>query len=84
MIASSKVNIASETPYYNGVCSLFRVSKWHVNGKVTSVTRTAGSIKPDLEFQYDAMGNRTVKIVKPIFKDTLSNISLFIKWPPSN
>ena len=77
MIASSKVNIASETPYYNGVCSLFRVSKWHVNGKVTSVTRTAGSIKPDLEFQYDAMGNRTVKIVKP---RTINGASDESKW----
>lgn len=38
---------------------------WHVNGKVKEVKRTSGSTKDDLEFWYDAMGNRTVKIAKP-------------------
>ncbi len=77
MIASSKVNIASVTHCCTSVYSIFRVSKRHVNGKVTSVTRTAGSIKPDLEFQYDAMGNRTVKIVKP---RTINGASDESKW----
>ena len=38
---------------------------WTVVGKVKRVTRTATSEKPDLEFIYDAMGNRITKIVKP-------------------
>ncbi len=38
---------------------------WTVYGKVSTVTRTAGSNKDDLEFKYDAMGNRIAKIVKP-------------------
>ena len=38
--------------------------EWTVYGKVHSVTRIATSTKPDLEFRYDAMGNRVMKIVK--------------------
>ncbi len=38
---------------------------WTATGKVEEVIRFVGSIKPDLEFQYDASGNRVVKIVKP-------------------
>jgi RHS repeat-associated protein len=39
--------------------------EWNVSGKITQVLRIAGSAKPDLEFVYDAMGNRVAKIVKP-------------------
>ena len=37
--------------------------KWTVTGKVSDVTRTAGSQKPDLHFDYDAMGQRIAKTV---------------------
>ena len=36
-----------------------------VDGKIHSITRTAGSAKPDLEFVYDALGNRIAKKVIP-------------------
>ena len=39
--------------------------EWTVYGKVKSVTRTSGSNLDDLEFDYDANGNRVLKIVKP-------------------
>ncbi|MBY0426109.1 MAG: RHS repeat-associated core domain-containing protein, partial [Cytophagales bacterium] len=38
--------------------------EWTLYGKVKKVTRTATSTKPDLEFAYDASGNRVAKIVK--------------------
>jgi RHS repeat-associated protein len=38
---------------------------WNVYNKIRSVTRTTGSTKADLEFKYDAMGQRMVKIAKP-------------------
>ncbi len=39
---------------------------WTAYGKVWKITRTSGcSTKVDLEFRYDAMGNRTEKISKP-------------------
>ncbi|GEM_PF-5961306 len=37
---------------------------WTVNGKVSEIIRTEGSNKPNLEFRYDPMGNRTLKITK--------------------
>ncbi len=39
--------------------------EWTVYGKVKSITRTGPSLKPDLEFTYDAMGNRLSKKVIP-------------------
>ena len=39
--------------------------KWNVYGKIEKVVRSSASSKPDLEFHYDAMGNRICKIVKP-------------------
>ena len=39
--------------------------EWTVYGKVKKVTRIATSIKPDLEFGYDANGQRVYKSVKP-------------------
>ena len=38
--------------------------KWNVYGKVQEVIRTPSSTKPNLEFVYDASGNRIAKIVK--------------------
>ncbi|MGB0175726.1 MAG: RHS repeat-associated core domain-containing protein [Owenweeksia sp.] len=38
---------------------------WTVSGKVKSITRTTGSTKPNLDFEYDASGNRITKIEKP-------------------
>ncbi|MFZ9848173.1 MAG: hypothetical protein ACO3EE_08505 [Flavobacteriales bacterium] len=77
-------NVANNNYEYDGIGNLVKDAqeeiasiKWHVNGKVTSVTRTTGSIKPDLEFQYDAMGNRTVKIVKP---RTINGVTDESKW----
>jgi RHS repeat-associated protein len=39
--------------------------EWLPTHKVSKVTRSASSTKDDLEFKYDANGNRTIKIVKP-------------------
>lgn len=39
--------------------------EWNANGKIKSIQRTATSNKSDLEFVYDAAGNRIIKIVKP-------------------
>lgn len=38
--------------------------EWTVYGKISKITRTATSPKADLEFAYDAGGNRIAKIVK--------------------
>lgn len=38
---------------------------WTVYGKIKRITRTASNTNPDLEFVYDAIGNRIMKIVKP-------------------
>ncbi len=35
---------------------------WTVSGKIKKITRTTGSIKSDLYFDYDAMGNRVTKL----------------------
>lgn len=39
--------------------------EWLVTNKVSKITRNSSSPKPDLEFRYDALGNRIMKIVKP-------------------
>ncbi|GAL85765.1 RHS repeat-associated core domain-containing protein [Sporocytophaga myxococcoides] len=39
--------------------------EWTVSGKISKVTRSSGSSKSDLEFKYDAQGNRVAKIEKP-------------------
>jgi RHS repeat-associated protein len=39
--------------------------RWNVYGKIERIVRKPTSTKSDLEFHYDAMGNRIVKIVKP-------------------
>ncbi len=38
---------------------------WTVSGKIKEIKRVSGSTKPNMEFSYDAMGNRILKIVKP-------------------
>jgi len=38
---------------------------WTVYGKIKSITRFMGSLRSDLEFRYDAGGNRIAKIEKP-------------------
>ena len=47
----------------NYSCKSSLCNKWTVTGKVSDVTRTAGSQKPDLHFDYDAMGQRISKTV---------------------
>ena len=42
---------------------------WAVNGKVLSITRKTESEKPDLSFEYDGLGNRISKLVKPKHTD---------------
>jgi RHS repeat-associated protein len=44
---------------------------WNVYGKISKIVRKVGSKKPSLEFEYDAMGQRVLKVVKkgPIEKD---------------
>ncbi|OFY69589.1 MAG: hypothetical protein A3G23_11170, partial [Bacteroidetes bacterium RIFCSPLOWO2_12_FULL_37_12] len=37
---------------------------WNVYGKISSIERTASSKKSDIEFRYDASGNRIMKLVK--------------------
>lgn len=37
---------------------------WTVTGKVQQVVRNSASVKPDMEFFYDPMGNRLGKVVK--------------------
>ncbi|MBO9702031.1 MAG: choice-of-anchor L domain-containing protein, partial [Sporocytophaga sp.] len=39
--------------------------EWTVSGKISKVTRSSSSTKPDMEFKYDAQGNRVAKIEKP-------------------
>jgi RHS repeat-associated protein len=46
---------------------------WTVYGKIRSVTRSGSSTKADLEFQYDAMGNRFLKITKLRTGGSVSN-----------
>lgn len=52
--------------------------EWTIYGKIRRITRDAGSTKPDLEFRYDAMGNRICKIVKP--KDGSGNLLDQKQW----
>jgi RHS repeat-associated protein len=39
--------------------------EWTVYGKIRKITRTSGSLKPDLYFEYGSDGNRVLKIVTP-------------------
>ena len=55
---------------------------WNVYGKIKSVTRADTSEKPDLEFQYDASGNRIAKIVKNRTGDT--TVTYYVRDAASN
>ena len=52
--------------------------EWTIYGKIRTITRDNTSDKPDLEFRYDAMGNRICKIVKP--KDTNGDLLDQKEW----
>lgn len=39
--------------------------QWNVYGKITRITRVAGSKRPDLQFEYTPDGHRAVKVVIP-------------------
>ncbi|MGD1846505.1 MAG: RHS repeat domain-containing protein, partial [Salibacteraceae bacterium] len=47
--------------------------EWTASGKVRAVNRTASSTKPNLYFEYDALDNRILKLVKPRDGGVLSN-----------
>ncbi|MGB0178220.1 MAG: hypothetical protein ACPF9D_13720, partial [Owenweeksia sp.] len=53
--------------------------EWTVAGKIASITRTSSSVKPDLEFEYDALGNRITKIEKPRTGGNPSDLTEWIK-----
>jgi hypothetical protein len=36
---------------------------WRIDGKIAAINRTSGSAKADLDFEYDALGNRVAKKV---------------------
>ncbi|MBK8659354.1 MAG: hypothetical protein IPN22_10940 [Bacteroidetes bacterium] len=55
---------------------------WDIYGKIKTITRTAGSTKPDLEFFYDAMGQRVTKIEK--VKDAGGNLEPETLWQYTN
>lgn len=46
---------------------------WTATGKIKSIYRDVASLKEDLEFTYDAQGNRTSKIVKPKIGHVISS-----------
>jgi|GEM_PF-1546603 len=56
--------------------------EWNVYGKISKVLRTEASTKPDLEFLYDATGNRVAKIVKP--KGANATITYYIRDAQGN
>ncbi|NOG96174.1 MAG: hypothetical protein HND27_10410, partial [Bacteroidetes bacterium] len=47
--------------------------EWTVYGKIRKIERTGSSSKPDLEFAYDALGNRVMKLEKPRTGTGLTN-----------
>ncbi len=56
--------------------------EWTVSGKVRRVLRTATSAKPDLEFEYDASGQRIVK--KVIKKDGTVTSTYYLRDASGN
>jgi RHS repeat-associated protein len=51
---------------------------WTVSGKMKSIIREVGCMKPDLYFAYDASNNRVMKLVK--HKDLNGNIAQEKNW----
>jgi hypothetical protein len=56
---------------------LISFDDWTVSGKIKKIIREENSGRPDLEFRYDAMGNRIAKIVKPA-SPTVAITKIFI------
>jgi hypothetical protein len=60
---------------------------WNVQGKVQEIKRTPNSDKPDLLFQYDAVGNRVSKTVKyktPDPEGMIENTTYYVRDPKGN
>lgn len=77
--------IASQTFDYDDIGNLISDDteeieeiKWNNQGKVIEIIRESTSTKPDLEFEYDAIGNRVSKLVKG--KDNAGNIDVPLEW----
>jgi RHS repeat-associated protein len=51
---------------------------WSVYGKIKSVSRSSGSVKKDINFIYDAMGNRICKISKD--RDAITGVKTQDNW----
>ncbi|MDQ3192161.1 MAG: hypothetical protein M3Q58_11270 [Bacteroidota bacterium] len=51
---------------------------WSVYGKIKEIKRISSSSKADLEFKYDASGNRIAKIVKT--RDASGALSPYVDW----
>ncbi len=51
--------------------------EWRVDKKVKKLTRTGSSGKEQIEFEYDAMGNRVLKLVKPLVSGVVQSAD---KW----
>lgn len=58
--------------------------EWTVYGKVKKIIRDAASAKPDLEFIYDAAGNRVAKIVKPGADESQWTRTYYVRDPSGN
>jgi RHS repeat-associated protein len=58
--------------------------EWTVGGKIAKITRTSGSLKPDLEFIYDPSGNRIVKIVSPKTGEKLKVYTFYVRDAQGN
>lgn len=73
LFTSSEATINSVNNYsYDEIGNLIKDTKeqiesitWTVSGKIEKINRISNSSYPDLEFKYDAQGNRISKIVKP-------------------
>ena len=60
---------------------------WSVYGKVKTVTHVPGNSKDDIEFKYDAAGNRIAKIIKPAATVANANtwkITLYVRDASGN
>lgn len=74
---------ANYTYYNNGelksdASEEINVINWNVYGKIKSVERTSGSVKKELNFTYDATGQRVLKIAKE--RDASTGIKTQDHW----
>jgi RHS repeat-associated protein len=58
--------------------------EWNVYGKIKKITRTVGSLKPDLEFEYTPDGHRSVKIVIPKTPGALRTYTYYVRDAQGN